>query len=289
MKSDFEKNNKFDAQAFIFDQRAPSFDKLTWVTDRDFLGIILARILEFVGDYQRRGRSVQRYLDAGTGTGEILKYFLERYTDEQGILLDAEAVGIDVSEEMLRVASEKLRNNPRVKLLKASITDHDLKYDSFDFALCRNSFHHFSDPAKAILEMRKLVRREGGKIFIIEGVAPDNYTLSKWKDILLDRDVGRNPEILLSMENVGEFFSSKFEFQPERVVELTPIPMLLGNWLDNAIITADMRRDVIVRTERLYKNDEFREKFGLERIRKEPEFEKEFRFKKRSVLLEFPV
>jgi len=276
----------FDAQASIFDQRAASFDKLSWVLNRDFLGGIFAEIAGFIHAYAKSGKEVERYLDVGTGTGEVLRYLSGLYTEDQGLLTHATGVGLDVSKNMLQLASRKLGDNRRIELINGSILENDFEDKSFDFIVCRNAFHHFSDLTLALSEMKRLVNPDG-RIFIIEGVAPDNFTLSRWKDILLLRDTGRNPDVLLSLENIEEFFKKLGAF-PNNVVPLTSVPMLISNWLSNALITAETRNEIMASLNRLSKS-EFSERFGLVPTRKVPESEKDYAFKKRSALVELIV
>jgi ubiquinone/menaquinone biosynthesis C-methylase UbiE len=277
-----------DAQALIFDKRAGSFDRLAWVSDREFLGNILARISHFITDYRKLGRRVTSYIDIGTGTGEVLKYFRQHFGREQKLLIDAEATGLDVSKEMIAIASSKLGDDQQVKLVRGSVYDRLFEEHSFDFAICRNAFHHFGDPSFAVDEMRRLVRK-GGMIFIVEGVAPDNYTLRKWSSVLLARDTGRNPAVLLSKENVENAFEDHFGAQKVRVFDLPAVPMLLSEWLNNAVITQDSRVEIISRIRRLFKDETFRHRFGIQRIRESSAAHRirDYRLKKRSVMVEF--
>lgn len=287
-ENNLEHREIFDAQGSIFDQRAASFDKLSWVLNRDFLGAIFAEISEFVHAYRKSGREAKRYLDVGTGTGEVLRYLSgTTYTQEQGLLTNAIGVGLDVSKNMIKLASQKLSNIPRIELVNGSIMQNEFEDKSFDFIVCRNAFHHFSDPGLALKEMERLVK-PNGRIFLIEGVAPDNFTLAKWKDILLLRDTGRNPDVLLSQENIAEFFRRLGTF-PRKTVSLTAIPMLVSNWLSNALISADTRDEIMTGLNRLSKNPEFSERFWLLTTKKFPEAEKDYEFKKRSMLVELIV
>jgi len=233
------------------------------------------------------GRPISSYLDVGTGTGEVLRLF-SRLAAEQGVLSHARGLGIDVSEEMIKIASKKLKGMPNVQVERRSVYDDELGSARFDFAICRNSFHHFFDPGKALQAMRRLVKANG-RIFIIEGVAPDEYTLSRWKDVLIRKDVGRNPRVLLSMENVGEIFRNEFHWPPSRIEELTPVPVRLNGWLYNAPITIETRREIIRRVNILYNDPRFRRSFGLSMIRVSPRSRREYEFLKRSVLIEFTV
>lgn len=70
-----------------------------------------------------------RLLDLGCGTGRLLVPYAQR---------GFQGVGVDLSEEMLRVASEKaVAANVSVQLLKANLVELDALADrSFDYAAC---------------------------------------------------------------------------------------------------------------------------------------------------------
>jgi ubiquinone/menaquinone biosynthesis C-methylase UbiE len=280
-------NQTSNDQAFIFNHRAVSFDKLQWVKDQDFLGNIFLSIHNFVDNYHKSGNKVKKILDVGTGTGEVIKYFVDRYMNEQQILVETTFVGIDVSQEMLKIAKQKLKYYPNVEFINNSIINHNLDYQSFDLIICRNSFHHFEAPDQALQEMKKLLR-PSGKIFIIEGVAPDSKTLLKWKEILLLRDTGRNSSILLSLENIKPYFENNFCITTE-ISELTPVTILLSNWLNNALITNDLRFEIISRVDKLSKDETFSHKFGLVSTKKNPSWCKDYQFKKKSALIQISI
>ncbi len=273
-----------DMQAYIFDQRAKSFDKLPWVTNRELTAGVLLRIFQFLD-----GQSKVKYLDVGTGTGEVLKQ-LSAYAKQRGILQEVEGVGIDISEEMIKIAKKKTRGIPTVRVERRTISGDQpgAEYGTFDFAICRNAFHHLTNHDRAVVEMRKLVR-EGGRVWIIEGVAPDSYTLEKWKDILLIKDVGRNRDVLLSLpeKNVRGLFSRRFHWEPAYVKELPKVPIRMSEWLNNAPITADKRETILHKINKLYEDPRFRESFRLRVIGRGSN--RDYEFLRRSVLIEFVV
>lgn len=277
-------NNAMDTQSSIFDKRAASFDNLIWVTDREFLGSIFSAVWELFQEYEHQRKRIERYVDVGTGTGEVLKFFSERFVREQDVLVGADAVGLDVSHEMLEIARKKIDYNRKVRWVQAPITNHGLDYRSFDFAITRNAFHHFDDLDTSLQEMRELVK-PGGRIFIIEGVAPDNYTLARWRRVLLERDRGRNPEVLLSLENVEGFFVKRFGITP-RIMQLPALPMQLSNWLDNALVDEEGKDKIMFWVRQLYRDKRFRGNFELVKTRKKPV---DFTFKRRSVLIDLRV
>lgn len=91
-------------------------------------------------------------LDVGCGTGEIL--------NTVSILYPAALLyGIDISEEMLKKAKEKLLNTAELSLGDA---EH-LPYESgkFDLLICTDSFHHYPNPQIAIEEFHRVLKTDG--------------------------------------------------------------------------------------------------------------------------------
>ncbi len=287
----FKKNLKVEISD-IFNRRADTFDALPWVTNREFLGHIFKVIYEFLKNY-RKDNIINRirFLDVGTGTGEVLKYFLEEYP-KQGILENAYAEGIDISEKMLKIANKKLSSfekSQRVTISQQSIYQQDTRKESFDFIICRNSFHHF-ELIEESLEIMSKILRKNGIILIIEGIAPDQYTLLLWREVLELKDVGRNKNVYLSYDTVRQFFlkyTKNLNLKIIGPIMLTPVPMLVSQWLNNVPFSnKDTKMEEILKTiGRLCKKNDFAGRFGIKRIIKDPLEKQDFKIKKRSALI----
>lgn len=91
-------------------------------------------------------------LDVGCGTGEILN-------SVKNIYPSASIYGIDISEEMLKKAKEKLLDTAEISLGDA---EH-LPYENgkFDLLMCTDSFHHYPNPQKAIEEFYRVLKKDG--------------------------------------------------------------------------------------------------------------------------------
>lgn len=91
----------------------------------------------------------QKILDVGCGTGEILKSITERYSF-------AQLYGLDISEEMLKQANDKLKGT--ATLILGDAENITLETNSFDLLLCTDSFHHYPNPQQAISEFYRVLK-----------------------------------------------------------------------------------------------------------------------------------
>jgi ubiquinone/menaquinone biosynthesis C-methylase UbiE len=65
--------------------------------------------------------------------------------------------GLGISEKMIEIAKKNLGN-------KAELRVGDSEYmpwedDSFDVIVCNASFHHYPNPKKVLLEMKRVLKR----------------------------------------------------------------------------------------------------------------------------------
>lgn len=112
-----------------------------------------------------------RILDIGCGTGALLHALRRRYPQ-------AALTGIDVSAEMLALAAAKLGDGAR--LCVAGAETLPLTDEAFDVVISTSALHYFRDPARALAEMRRVVRPRGY-------VGITDWCADFWTCRLLDR------------------------------------------------------------------------------------------------------
>ncbi|MBI1213926.1 MAG: methyltransferase domain-containing protein [Alphaproteobacteria bacterium] len=95
---------------------------------------------------------IENILDLGCGTG--------RFTDPLASRFGATATGVDPSERMLTAARAK-EHGPRVSFRKGSAEATPVPDASIDLVFISMAFHHFPDPAKAVRETHRVLRRDG--------------------------------------------------------------------------------------------------------------------------------
>nr|WP_237219699.1 metalloregulator ArsR/SmtB family transcription factor [Sphingomonas arenae] len=105
------------------------------------------------------GDPLGRLVDIGTGTGRMIELFGRRSTD---------AVGIDKSSEMLRVARVKLEAaDVRASLRQGDMYALPLEDGSADVVLLHQVLHYAHNPAAAITEAARLLV-PGGRLLIVD-------------------------------------------------------------------------------------------------------------------------
>ena len=98
----------------------------------------------------------ERLLDVGCGLGEAALALAEDLGDA------GEVVGVDASEEMLRVARANARSaRSRVRLTVGDASSLQEPDDSFDVARCERTLQWLADPSAAVAEMVRVLRPRG--------------------------------------------------------------------------------------------------------------------------------
>ncbi len=97
-------------------------------------------------------RDGERVLDVACGTGIVARHAAERVGARGSV------VGLDLNEEMLNVArtvSAGIR--PAIEWRRGSAMELPFPDETFDAVCCEQGIQFFSDPAKALAEMRRVM------------------------------------------------------------------------------------------------------------------------------------
>jgi demethylmenaquinone methyltransferase/2-methoxy-6-polyprenyl-1,4-benzoquinol methylase len=124
-------------------------------------------------------REGDRALDVATGTGDLALALVDRVGPS------GEVVGCDFSENMLELAREKA---PGLQFEFANALDLPYEDDSFDAAAVGFGARNFSDLARGLTEMTRVVR-PGGRVVVLEITTPQRPPLSSFFRIWFDRIV----------------------------------------------------------------------------------------------------
>lgn len=128
--------NNYNKQADIYDKSgdgkfvAPMYDE------------IIQRILN---------ANPKKILDIGCGTGNVL-IRLESNKDFK-------LYGLDISEKMIKIAKKNLKDRAELKVGDSEYIPWE--DNSFDAIVCNASFHHYPNPEKVLLEMKRVLKNTG--------------------------------------------------------------------------------------------------------------------------------
>lgn len=108
-------------------------------------------------------------LDVATGTGDLAISAMK--------LDPAHITGIDISEEMLKIAEKKFRDkglSGKVDLIQGRSEKLPFTDTSFDIAMVAFGVRNFSDTLKGLMEMHRVLKR-GGVIMVLEFSRPATF------------------------------------------------------------------------------------------------------------------
>lgn len=127
---------------------------------------LYGKIIETIAKKKDHLKSGRAFLDAACGTGEIIFRLSRDYPE-------INFTGIDFTEAMVKIARQKNKERPNVKILNADVTRLPFKDQSFDFIICSDALHHFSDPESSIKELSRVSRK--GAVFLLADPASNNF------------------------------------------------------------------------------------------------------------------
>ena len=152
----------FDGQAAEYDQRDTYYYSQNGkISCRDIAG-------------QIKGIPYEALLDVGCGTG----FLIDLLTGQKA----ARYCGVDLSDEMIRVAKEK--KIPGAEFIVSSADKLPYPEKTFDIVTCSQSFHHYPYPEKAMEEAKRVLKPGGLYILSDTGIGGigawiDNHILFK--------------------------------------------------------------------------------------------------------------
>jgi SAM-dependent methyltransferase len=115
-------------------------------------------------------RAGDRVLDVAAGTGDQT-ILAARRVGATGYIL-----ATDLSASMLKIADEAVQNagltNVDTRVMDAA--NIDLDTDSFDAVICRMGLMLFSNPVKALIEMRRVVKPSGKVVVLVLSIEEKN-------------------------------------------------------------------------------------------------------------------
>jgi len=157
-----------DAVQEMFDRIAPTYALLNHILS---FGLDFCWRRKLAGNLDK-DRPIE-VLDLATGTGDLLVSMVRRRANI------SKAVGLDISENMLAVCRKKIERcglADRVTLVQGDAARTGLGDGSFDAVTMAFGIRNVADPAEALSEIYRLLRR-GGAALILEFSLPANRIL----------------------------------------------------------------------------------------------------------------
>ncbi|MBW9144686.1 class I SAM-dependent methyltransferase [Clostridium sp. CM027] len=147
-KNVFKENSKIN-----FNKQAESYDKSA---NGKFVAPMYNEIINRIMLIKPK-----KLLDVGCGTGNVLMKLVENS--------NIELYGLDISEKMIDMAKKNLGNSADLKVSDSECMPW--KNNTFDVIVCNASFHHYPNPDKTLLEMKRILK-SNGTLIIGDPTAP---------------------------------------------------------------------------------------------------------------------
>jgi SAM-dependent methyltransferase len=153
-----------------------------------------------------------RVLDVGCGSGWATRLLA-------GYATNGQVTGIDISDEMIRVARESSSAVPNVDYEVAGADELPFTDNEFTHAFSMESLYYYSDIPKALAEIHRVLRPRGLFVAVVDLYFESEAT-HQWIDGL------KVAVELLSIEDYrGLFLDAGFvNIRDQRVFDPTPIP-----------------------------------------------------------------
>ena len=118
-------------------------------------------------------------LDVACGTGNI--------TGKLQKLSNADVLGIDISEEMIKIAVEKYKDNPSISFKVTNFLEEDY-HNAFDYIVIYNAYPHFVN-IPLLIEALKRNLKPKGKFAILHSLSREHINMHHKN---MDKDIARD-------------------------------------------------------------------------------------------------
>jgi SAM-dependent methyltransferase len=154
-----------------------------------------------------------RVLDLGCGTGWATRIFAEQATE-------GKVIGIDVADEMIRMAESASVHYPNVEFRLASAESLHFDDGYFSHAFSMESIYYYENMLRALEEVRRVLR-PGGLFVTVVDLFAENEPSFQWVDQL------NVPVHFLSTTQYRDLFEQAGfeEVTDERLIDPTPVPL----------------------------------------------------------------
>jgi ubiquinone/menaquinone biosynthesis C-methylase UbiE len=213
MRSDWNARAREDVRYYVAFGRRGQQDEEFFASAADVVHVLeeeLKRLSRGISPEARRG------LEVGCGPGRLLRPMSRNF---------GEIHGVDVSDEMIRLAQERFRGAASIQLHTTNGRDlSPLSSDYFDFVYSYAVFQHI--PSREVVlsyfgEMRRVLKDGGIARFQLNGLPPGPKTPDTWEGVRISRqevaDFARDNDLqLLAIEGQGtQYLWTTWRKQPD--------------------------------------------------------------------------
>ena len=181
-------------------------------------------------------RPGERVLDLGCGSGWATR-LLARLVGEgpEGF---GQVVGLDVSDEMVRLAREASKDFENILYVWGSAQQIPWEENYFDKVLSVESFYYYADQDRALAELFR-VMAPLGELYILINLYRDNHYTVDWQKLLQVPIHMRSQQEYVELLKAHTFEDAR----AMRIPDLTPTPdEYTGRWFKNADELRDFKR-----------------------------------------------
>lgn len=188
----------------MFDNIAPTYDRLNHILSLSIDKVWRRRVVRLV-----RRLKPQRIMDLATGTGDLAIKMAQR-------IPKAHIMGVDLSENMLAVAAQKVRRlglDDHIALYQGDAEALDIADGVIDVVTVAFGVRNFGDVEKGLREIWRSLR-SGGHIVILEFSTPRNIFVRKMYEFYSNR----------IMKPIGGMVSKDkkaYDYLPDSIVEFS--------------------------------------------------------------------
>ena len=218
-----EKSKKEEVRA-MFDNIAPTYDKLNHILSLSIDKVWRRRVVRIV-----RRMKPERIMDLATGTGDLAIKMAKR-------IPKARIMGVDLSENMLAVAAEKVRRlglDDHIALYQGDAEQLDVADGMLDVVTVAFGVRNFGNLEKGLSEIWRSLR-SGGHMVILEFSTPRNWLVRKVYELYSQH----------VMKPVGGLVSKDrkaYDYLPDSIVEFSSPKEVLA-LMEKVGFTATRRR-----------------------------------------------
>ena len=206
----------------MFNNIAPCYDRICHILSFNIDRFWRKRLVKLVSE-----RKPTNIVDIATGTGDVAISMATNIPTSQ-------IVGIDLSEEMLKVAQQKIEHfsiKPNIRLLCEDAENLSLSSNTFDVVTISFGIRNFENIVKGLSECHRILK-EGGSLFIMEFSTPKHKVFN-----VLYRIYSKH--ILPLIGQVISNDDKAYKYLPESIVEFNRehefTELLLNNGFDSCI------------------------------------------------------